>query len=849
MRSILIFIGIFCPLFIFSQVEDQFTDGNFTLKPNWMGTDTKFEINSSFQLKTKDIQEDTAFLSVKHELTTIEDKEWRFWIKQSFSPSANNFSRIYLTASSYDLKTQPDGYFLQFGESGTVDAIRLFKSENKVVKELGNGTPGGIATNFIVAVKVVREKDGTWKLFTDYNGGDNYIQEFAVNENSSLTGSYFGFFCKYTKTNASKFYFDNVYIGPKIVDKIPPQLSGITVKNENQILVTFSEKIDTTFIYNTDNYLISNNSLFSVKRDSIKQNTLLLTLNNKLINASLYTLNVLKIQDLSGNISSNLSQNFNFLIAEKPLPGDVIFNEIMANPSPPVGLAELEYIEVYNNSNKYFNLENWIVTDGTSKGKIANGWLAPHTYRLLCNTNSLAFMNQALGVTSFPSLNNSGDKVQLLDSSGVLLDEIQYDATWYHDENKNKGGWSLERINTNHPCSDVNNWKASTHFDGGTPGEQNSVFDPVKKTEPIEISMLDVTDSLNLKLVFNQQVKSDKKALTFSNNLTLDTLIDLPTSWNIKLKTQIESSKENTLTISKIQNCWGDTFSISIPFALSEIPTTGDLVINEILFNQYADGSDFVEIKNISNKWINTNSLALGNMNQGILTSEKITTNRYIKPGEVVFFASEKESITEHYPLTNSNQFIANKIPSYNNDSGTVILLYNNTLLDKVSYQENWHFSLLNDFDGKSLERINTSNASQDKSNWQTASQTAGFATPGNENSHSFKSSNQPNETTFLTTSILSPNNDGVDDLLELNFNTSLDEITSTVTVYQPNGEVVKHWLKNEFIGKQNKKHWDGIDNKGQRIKTGMYLLVVENLNVSNGIQETIKIPFAATID
>ena len=71
MRSILIFIGIFCPLFIFSQVEEQFTDGNFTLKPNWMGTDTKFEINSSFQLKTKDIQEDTAFLSVKHELTTI----------------------------------------------------------------------------------------------------------------------------------------------------------------------------------------------------------------------------------------------------------------------------------------------------------------------------------------------------------------------------------------------------------------------------------------------------------------------------------------------------------------------------------------------------------------------------------------------------------------------------------------------------------------------------------------------------------------------------------------------------------------------------------------------------------
>ena len=849
MRSIVFFLVIFCPIFIFSQVEDQFTDGNFTLKPNWIGTDAKFEINSAFQLKTKDSQEDTAFLSVKHELTNLEDKEWRFWIKQSFSPSANNYARVYLTASSYELKTQPDGYFLQFGESGSIDAIRLFKSENKVIKELGNATIGAIATNFIVAVKIVREKDGTWRLFTDYNGGDNYIEEFSVNENSSLLGSYFGFYCKYTKTNASKFYFDNVYIGPKIVDKIPPILNEIIVKNDKQILLTFSEKIDTNFILNTDNYLITNNTVFLIKRDSVKQNTLLLTLNNNLINANTYTLQVLKVQDLSGNSSSNLSQNFHFLIAEKPLPGDVILNEIMANPSPPIGLAELEYIEIYNNSNKYFNLENWLVTDGTSKGKIANGWLAPHTYRLLCNTNSLAFMNQALGVTSFPSLNNSGDKVQLLDSSGLLLDEIQYDATWYHDDVKSKGGWSLERINPNHPCSDGNNWSASTHLDGGTPGEQNAVYDTLKKTFPIDVTMVDVSDSINLKIVFNQHVKSNKNAISVSNDLTIDTLITTPNTWNITFKNPIQASKENKLTISSIENCWGDITTISIPFALSENPMAGDLIINEILFNPYSDGSDFVEITNNSKKWINSNSLAFGNTNQGEISTEKVTSNRYIKPGEVVFFASEKESIVKNYPSTNANQFIQTKLPSYNNDSGTVILLYNNTIIDKVSYQENWHFTLLNDYDGKSLERISTANISQDKSNWQTASQTSGFATPGNENSHAYKTNNQPNEYVFLTSSVLSPNNDGVDDLLELNFNSSLNEINSTVTIYQPNGEIVKHWLKNEFIGKQEKKHWDGIDNKGQRIKTGIYLLVVENLSISSGNQETLKIPFAVTID
>ncbi len=82
----------------------------------------------------------------------------------------------------------------------------------------------------------------------------------------------------------------------------------------------------------------------------------------------------------------------------------------------------------------------------------------------------------------------------------------------------------------------------------------------------------------------------------------------------------------------------------------------------------------------------------------------------------------------------------------------------------------------------------------------------------------------------FLTSSVLSPNNDGVDDVLELNFNSSLNEINSTVTIYQPNGEIVKHWLKNEFIGKQEKKHWDGIDNKGQRITTECILLLLKIL-------------------
>jgi hypothetical protein len=434
-----------------------------------------------------------------------------------------------------------------------------------------------------------------------------------------------------------------------------------------------------------------------------------------------------------------------------------------------------------------------------------------------------------------------------LDTTGMLLDEIQYDLTWYHDDVKSKGGWSLERINPNHPCSDGNNWKASTHVDGGTPGEQNAVFDTLKHSFPIEVTMLDVMDSINLKLTFNQQVKNESSNLSFSNNLTLDSLTKTPTTWNITLKNGIQPSIENTLIISSIENCWGDKTTITIPFALSENPVAGDLVINEILFNPYSDGSDFVEVKNVSNKWINTNTLAFGNLNQGAVNTEKVATNRYFKPGEIFFFANEKESIVHHYSSTQETQFVLTKLPSYNNDSGTVILLYNKTILDKISYQEDWHFNLLNDFDGKSLERISIVNKSQDKTNWQTASQTSGFATPGGENSHSYHTS-KSNENIFLTSSVISPDNDGVDDILELNINTEENEISATVTIYSPNGEIIRELLKNEFISKNFKTHWNGLNEDEKNLKTGAYIIIIELVNNKTGSKEIHKIPFVLTL-
>ena len=55
--------------------------------------------------------------------------------------------------------------------------------------------------------------------------------------------------------------------------------------------------------------------------------------------------------------------------------------------------------------------------------------------------------------------------------------------------------------------------------------------------------------------------------------------------------------------------------------------------------------------------------------------------------------------------------------------------------IDDFGYDDEMHFALLSTKEGVSLERINFDRPSIDKSNWHSASELAGFATPAYENS------------------------------------------------------------------------------------------------------------------
>jgi hypothetical protein len=512
--NFLITLSLFICTFSIAQIQDNFSDGEFTTNPIWGGTSANFTVNSTKQLQSKSGVTGISYLSTLHNLTTLESKEWHFWVKLAFSPSTSNYARIYLSTSQSDLSLNPSGYFLQLGEAGTKDAVRLMKNENGTISEICSGLSGQIAKSFTIGIKVVRTKKGEWKLFVDPTGGENF-NAFAIgNDTTQIDGTNIGFYCKYTAGNSSKFYFDNITVGDEIRDLTPPLLVSSTIMNTKQLDILFDQALDTLSGQLITNYSIDPTiSISSAIIDTINPALVHLFLNSPLQNGVLYVLTTDSIADNAENFSSIQTSNFTYLVAENPVLGDVIISEMMVDPSPIIGLPEFEYIEIYNRSTKYFNLKDWKIGDQTGDGTIGESWLKPGEYKVICSTSSVTNFQNNIGATNFPSYNNTGDDVVLKSMNGKVIDNLSYTDNWYLDENKKEGGFSLERMNLILPCSNQNNWNSSNATSGGTPGAINSINN----------SVVDSTHPF----VLNSIVDSDKKViLNFNEGLDSTSLIN-----------------------------------------------------------------------------------------------------------------------------------------------------------------------------------------------------------------------------------------------------------------------------------------------------------------------------------
>ncbi len=532
MRKILIFVSILLLQgYASAQFTENFSDGDFTVNPAWTGDEASYKINTTFQLQLNATGDGIASLSTPNSMST--DMEWSFYAKLSFAPSDNNLARIYLTSDQADLKGALNGYYIKLGEGGSNDAIELVKQSGNIHTVICRGTDGLIAASFVVRIKVTRASGGLWKVFADPAAGINYQAQGSGTENTITSGSFLGVYSKFTSSNSTKFYYDDFYAGPVIVDNIPPQVLSVSLNNTNNLAVLFNEPVETATATNIGNYIVSPGSINpeSAIKDIANPNLLQLTFAQPFGNDIDYTLGISNVKDLAGN--SMVPVQFPFILHEVQTY-DVLINEIMADPTPVVKLPDAEYVELYNRSAYPVDLKNWVLVLGGSVKTLPQYTLPAGGYVLLSDDGTKPLLVQYGAVIDFTSfaVTNAGGTITLKDPGGNVIHSVTYSDKWYQSSFKKDGGWSLELIDPLNPCGEAANWIACNNDDGGTPGKVNSVNAPNPDNSPPAISRVGVTDDMHISVWFTESC--DSADMKNTANYTIDNGLGNPVSVSIQ---------------------------------------------------------------------------------------------------------------------------------------------------------------------------------------------------------------------------------------------------------------------------------------------------------------------------
>jgi hypothetical protein len=650
-----------------SQWIDDFSDGNFTSNPEWLGDTSKFKVNSNGMLQLNALTTDVnAQLLTKSKVNS--KASWSFNIQMDFNPSSGNYAKVYLMSDTSNLSNSVNGYFVRIGY--TADDICLYKQTGTVSTLLIDGRDKMLNSNTVnTNILITRDSIGNWQLLCDTTGNTKYTNLGTVLDNSVNISQYFGIYCVFSSTRADKFRFDNFMVTGETVHEPKPPTS------------------------------------------------------------------------------------------EQPALYDIVFNEIMADPSPAISLPDAEYIELFNKTNNNFSTKNWTVQVGNSNYKLPDTLFKAGEYLVLTTRASATQFSKwctPIGLfTSSTLLTNTGQYLELRDSDGKVITWLEYEDTWYADDFKKKGGWSLEQMDPANPCGVRKNWKASLHKNGGTPGSKNSIYQQNTDNTPPYLKQIQVVNDSCVRLKFNEPIMTN--ALE-SNNFKFGVTKEQPLNCTffekgfstVSLQLPIKL-KDSTYTKVEISNSIADCAANSLELAIDTVialPKNADslsVIINEVLFNSKSYCPDYIEIYNRSKRILCSSDLIIGINNGNTENTYRLTNNGFLLyPGTYLLVSSDPEKLSGFYTLKNEYSLAAiPEMVSIDDNAGTIsIKSLDYKIIDKFSYNEQMHIATLHNTEGVSLERINSETATYIPANWHSAAETAGFGTPGYQNSQHIEESN-----------------------------------------------------------------------------------------------------------
>lgn len=831
-------LALLCSSTAFTQIYDDFNDGNFTQNPQWFGAINHYEIDSNFWLHL-DAPSENSSSALYLKSSILENAQWEIQIKLDFNPSGANYLDWYFMANDSNLVLASEAYFVRVGDSQ--DEISLYRQKNGVRTKIIDGIDGSVSQSEVsIELRIERDMGGYFSLSHKVLNSDDWFIEGTIYDNQCHQAKFSGILCNYTSTRSDKFYFDNYKItGEPLIDSIAPILINSEIITSNSILLDF-EADDFENIH--ANHFVLNNSQAAL--DSIIQNkdTILLHYNQLLPTNTNFSLLISGLLDTAGNIMNDTTLYF---YQQEHQMFDVVINEIMMDPEPNVQLAEAEYIECFNRANYPLNLKGWHLKINEKEYTIDSVTIMPQSYLLLLKpSDSIAFTNSHQTIINYSSLPNNTGFIGLYDSLKNLVHEVEYYSSWHGNENKNNGGWSLEMIDPEAYCVRDENWSSSVNIIGGSPGLQNSIY-TVLESDSLTLEKVQILDEKSIALIWSENIYDEQllniQNYIMSDNLVIDTIVHALNKTQISLATTLTENHLFNIKIKAINNCKNKRSTANANFCKGLWPKQESVYINEILFNPKSDGYDYVELYNASDTYIELSDLLIGNydslFNQ-ISNPEIITENyTYFAPYSYITLCENSNWVKFNYePRGDSTYIEVSNLPSFPDKEGTVAIASRSLeILDYFIYSEDMHFELLDSKEAVALERLSVNH-----SLWHSAPSTSHFGSPSWPNSQQL-STKIPRTILAVEPEIISPNLDGDKDFTQISIQ-SKSASMAKLSIYNQQGLMVWESLEYDYINTGINWLWNGIDLNQNPLPMGLYMILVELIN-EDGKKDLLKHP------
>jgi len=763
-----------------------------------------------------------------------------FRLRHAYPPSSGNNWQVAILAE-HDGNIR-DGIVIGVNLVGSDDLVKVWRARNGKYEDLCASAldfQQEVGTGDSPFFRLSWQWDGVLRLFFASNSLSDMYEIASCFLDELPDGRSLVIRYEYSSAQDRKLWIDDLHLEGRFEpDTIPPLITAWSLESSNILNLNFSRDIiwsdSTKVVLLLAPQTGKPSTEFTVLPDSfsVKESFLRLFFPEALPNREQVAL---KMQGVCNRDGYAMADTLLQLMRNEAVWGDLVINEVMADPDPALSLSLGEYVELYNRSEYQLKLEGWVLSLGSRKYEL-NGWeevapIKPGEYRVI-----------------YPGLlSNQGSTLALFSKEGTLVHAASYRIPYNAARWKVEGGWSLESPDPDRVCNLSKLWEYSMDRKGGTPGEENSVrSERPDRQEPCFLYFGYEPEGL-LALHFSEVVHlaadlANEVVLNPGNYHASELMVSQPIGDRLSCRFLLDPSilTRYSFRMPAVSDCSGN-YSQELHFTGGRpmAPVKGSVLINEIMFKPREGAAEYIELYNPGQHFVDIRDLGLDvtGVEEGQDELRPLSDHsRIMGPGEYLVLTGQVDHLMDSYGLDISGRWLELENFESLPDGGGRIWLCDRTSngIDVVSYHDDMHMDLIADTRGIALERINSEGLGEDPHNWHSAASIENYATPGRLNSQSLTGSDSDNRL-MLDPRVISPNNDGFNDFLIISPGIEDPGWVIRLWITRPDGMPVRMLANNHVAGTSSQYTWDGREDSGKMAVGGFYVVHLRAYNPSSG--------------